>query len=355
MSHSGLRWTRWHRSMSHWPMSHWSIRARLTAMATAVAGGLLLLTGAVMYAASPVERMGTTAVLVVGLALGLLLGLPAVAWIAWRAVERALRPVRAMTDELRSVTGRRAPARVTVPAGHDEAAELARAVNVTLDRLERIGERQRAFVADASHELRSPLTGLRTQLEVALEHPEDEDWPQVARAALADADRLQRIVRDLLVMARLEAGVVGERERIDLGELVRAETARRAHRSRVRIEVETDEGVEVSGVRAHLVRLLTNLLDNAERYARSWVRVAVGSDGDEALLMVADDGPGIPPEARERVFQRFQRLSEGRRGAPGGTGLGLPISRDIARAHGGSLVVGDCPHGARLVCRLPRA
>jgi signal transduction histidine kinase len=180
----------------------------------------------------------------------------------------------------------------------------------------------------------------------------------VARAALTDADRLQRIIGDLLVMAKLEAGALGDREPIDLGELVRTETARRS--GRVPIELETDEGVMVSGARIHLVRLLTNLLDNADRHAKSWVRVAVGTDGRNALLMVADDGPGIPPEERERVFQRFQRLAEGRRCDATGTGLGLPIARDIAVAHGGNLIVGDATGdahggGARLVLRLPLA
>ncbi|XVQ09227.1 sensor histidine kinase [Spirillospora sp. CA-255316] len=345
MSHPATRWT----------PSHWSLQARLSALATAMAGGLLLLVVVAMYAAALVEDVGaTTRALVVGLVLGPVLGLPLVAWVVWHVVKRALRPVRAMTSELELITENRGARRVTVPDSHDDVAELARAVNVTLRRMEYLGDRQRVWVADASHELRSPLTGLRTQLEAALEHPEDEDWPRVARAALADADRLQQIIRDLLVMAKLEAGVLGERERIDLGELVRTETARRAERSRVPIELETDDGVEVSGVRIHLVRLLTNLLDNAERHARSWVRVAVGSDGRDALLMVADDGPGIPPEERERVFQRFQRLAEGRRCDSGGTGLGLPISRDIAHAHGGSLVVGDpAPYGARLILRLP--
>jgi signal transduction histidine kinase len=235
-------------SQSHpatrWTPSHWSLQARLSALATAMAGGLLLLAVVAMYAAAPARHVGaTTVALLVGLILGPLLGLPLVALVVWHVVKRALRPVRAMTSELELITENRGARRVTVPDSHDDVAELARAVNVTLRRMEYLGERQRAWVADASHELRSPLTGLRTQLEAALEHPEDEDWPRVARAALADADRLQRIIQDLLVMAKLEAGVLGERERLDLGELVRAETARRARLSRVPIEVQTDEGV----------------------------------------------------------------------------------------------------------------
>ncbi|MFI0355106.1 sensor histidine kinase [Actinomadura sp. 9N407] len=338
---------------------HRSVRARVTTTATTVVGVLLALGMLLYYVSAPAsyfrdEHLPISLVCFV-------LALSLVAWVVWHAVDRALRPVRTMTAELERISEERAFRRVTVPGRHDEVADLARSVNVTLRRLERLNERQRAFVADASHELRSPLTGLRVQLELALEHPEDEDWPQVARAALTDADRLQRIIGDLLTMGKLEAGVLGDREPIDLGELVAAETARRS--GRIPIELETDEGVVVSGVRIHLIRLLTNLLDNADRHAATWVRVAVGTDGRNALLMVADDGPGIPPEERERVFQRFQRLAEGRRCDAGGTGLGLPISRDIAIAHGGNLIVGDADAdpqggrggGARLVLRLPLA
>ncbi|MFB4318444.1 sensor histidine kinase [Actinomadura sp. 21ATH] len=335
---------------------HWSVEARVTGMATAVVAVLLAVGMAVFYALAPAGHFHQAPRDLAFLLLGLVPALAAVAWSVWHAVKRALRPVRTMTRELCAISDDRSFHQVTVPAGHDEVAELAGAVNRTLRRLERLNERQRAWVADASHELRSPLTGLRAQLELALAHPEDEDWPDTARSALTDADRLHRIISDLLVMAKLEAGVIGDQEMIDLGELVRAETARR-RTGRVPIELETDEGVVVHGARSHLIRLLTNLLDNADRHATSWVRVAVGTDGRHALLMVADDGPGIPPEERERVFQRFQRLAEGRRCDAGGTGLGLPISRDIAVAHGGDLVVGDADGagGARLVLRLPLA
>jgi signal transduction histidine kinase len=352
MSNQVLRWT----------PARWSMRARLTAVATCVAGALLVAGVLAMRLAVTVVP-GDGAAVAMALVLGLALGLAWAGWIVWRAVDCALRPVRLMSGELRRIADRQAETRmggaersgrVSLPECHDEVAELARSVNLTLDRMERMAERHRAFVADASHELRSPLTGLRTQLEVALEHPEDEDWPKVARAALDDADRLQRIVRDLLTMAKLEAGVTGERERIDLGELVRAEVARRRP-GRVPIELRIAAGVSVEATRLHLVRVLTNLLDNAVRHARSQVSVTVCDDDGHALLTIADDGPGIPPQERERVFQRFQRLPEGRRCDTGGTGLGLPISRDIAHAHGGTLVVGEALEGARLILRLPLA
>ncbi|SNR23447.1 sensor histidine kinase [Actinomadura mexicana] len=275
----------------------------------------------------------------------------AVGWIVSLSVRRALRPVRVMSAEMTEITGG-ADRRVTVPDPNDEMSELAESVNVMLNRLEDVLTRQRAFVADVSHELRSPLTGLRTQLEAALEQPEDEDWPAVARAVLADADRLQGIVGDLLILAKLGAGVHVARDRVDLGELVRAEVGRRSRR--VPVEVAADEGVTARVTEAQLVRLLTNLLDNAERHARSRIWVRVTADGPEAVLEVRDDGSGIAPEDRERIFWRFHRLAEGRDRDRGGTGLGLTISRDIARAHGGTLVAADSDQGAHFVLRIPR-
>jgi signal transduction histidine kinase len=308
-----------------------------------------------IYAAASMRPDGG-AVLAAALGVGFALGLGAVARIVWGAVNGALHPVRVMSAELKEIAETRRngrDGRVSVPLCHDEVAELAISVNGTLRHLQRMAERHRSFVADASHELRSPLTGLQTQLEVALQHPEDEDWPKVARAALDDADRLQRIVRDLLILAKLEAGVTAEREKIELGELVKDEVARRAER--VPIEVRIEEEVVVEATGSHLARVLTNLLDNAHRHARSQVMVTISADGPDAVMTVADDGPGIPPEERERVFQRFQRLPDARRRDKGGTGLGLPISREITQAHGGSLVVGDSPHGAVLICRIPLA
>ncbi|WP_254716742.1 HAMP domain-containing sensor histidine kinase [Actinomadura sp. WMMB 499] len=266
------------------------------------------------------------------------------------AVRRALRPVRRMSAELARISGGD-QGLVTVPKQQDEVAELAQSVNLTLYRLEDVLSRQRAFVADVSHELRSPITGLHAQLEVALQAPEDEDWPAVARAALAEADRLQGIVSDLLILARLGSGVPADRVRVDLGALVREEAARRPRRAA--LEIDAEEGVLVRVAPDQIARVLTNLLDNAERHARSWVRVTVAADGAEAVLEVLDDGAGIAREDRGRVFHRFLRLEEGRRRDRGGTGLGLPISRDIADAHGGTLVIAESDAGARLVMRLP--
>ncbi|WP_158587944.1 sensor histidine kinase [Actinomadura logoneensis] len=309
----------------------------------------------ILYAGEPLPGfLHTGKYFTVLLALAVPVALAIVALSVWLAVRRALGPVQRMSTELAEVTGS-GPGRlrrVTVPETHDEIAQLAASVNVTLHRLEQNVSRQRQFVGDVSHELRSPLTGLRAQLEVALEHPEDEDWPAVARSALNDADRLQRIVTDLLLLAKLDAGVPLEREPVDLGDLARQEGARQR---RVPVEVATEPHVIVLGARGPLLRLITNLLDNAARHARTRVRVTVEARGADAVLTVADDGEGIPRADRERVFQRFQRLAEGRKRDHGGSGLGLPISRDIAQAHGGTLVVADSDIGAHLVLTIPQA
>ncbi|MES9541756.1 ATP-binding protein [Actinomadura sp. NPDC000600] len=306
----------------------------------------------IVFAGAPITTFTRYRGVFVGLlTVTVLVATAAVGWIVSLSVRRALRPVRVMRTELAEITGG-ADRRVTVPEPNDEVSDLAESVNVTLDRLEDVLARQRAFVADVSHELRSPLTGLRTQLEAALERPLDEDWPAVARAALGDADRLQGIVSDLLILARLGAGVQVPRERIDLGELVRAEASRRPRR--VPVEVAAEEGVTVRATEAHLIRLLTNLLDNAERHAESRIWITVAADGPDAVLEVRDDGAGIAPEDRERIFWRFHRLAEGRERDRGGTGLGLTISRDIARAHDGTLVAADSDRGARFVLRIPR-
>ncbi|SNT58076.1 Signal transduction histidine kinase [Actinomadura meyerae] len=306
----------------------------------------------IVYAGAPIiELTRYRGLFMALLALSVVVATVAVGWVVSLSVRRALRPVRVMSAELREITGGEPDRRVSVPSPDDEVSELAESVNVTLNRLAEVMVRQRAFVADVSHELRSPLTGLRAQLEVALEHPEGEDWPAVARAALRDADRLQGIVSDLLIMAKLGSGVQIETERTDLGELVRDEARSRSRR--VPVELDIAEGVMVRAAPHHLVRVLTNLLDNADRHARSRVRVTVAADGPDAVMEVRDDGAGIAPEDRERVFRRFQRLSEGRARDAAGTGLGLTISRDIARAHGGTLVAADSDEGARFVLRIP--
>jgi signal transduction histidine kinase len=224
-------------------------------------------------------------------------------------------------------------------------------VNQTLDRLEAAVEQQRRFASDASHDLRSPITAMRLQVEEAQLHPDETDWPKTADALGISLDRLEAIVTDLLALARLESGTKCAREPIDLGELVTGELRRRS--DRIPITAEALPGVVINGDRLQLIRLLTNLLDNAERHTASAVTVSVRRDDGEAILEVSDDGPGVPPDQRERVFERFTRLDTARNKETGGTGLGLPIAREIAEQHGGTLTIEDSDQGARFVLRIP--
>lgn len=272
----------------------------------------------------------------------------------WRAAGRALRPVRRIEHGLADITASDLSRRVPVPDTEDEIAGLAATVNATLDRLEGAVAQQRRFTADASHELRTPLTGLRARLELALDDPADTDLLATMQDALRDAERLHQIVDDLLALARLDSGVEPARSILDLGELVRAENRRREPRVPVAIDAQPD--VMVVGNRLQLARALVNLLANADRHAESKVSVTIRSEAGNALVTVTDDGPGVPPDQRERVFDRFTRLDAARSRDAGGSGLGLPIAREIAVRHGGTLTVEDAPGGgAAFVLSIPLA
>ncbi|MFH8290867.1 ATP-binding protein [Streptomyces sp. NPDC018059] len=277
----------------------------------------------------------------------LLLGV--VAGVTWLVTRRALRPVAAITAEMSAITASEDLARrVPEPDTHDEIARLARTTNETLTALETSVERQRRFVADASHELRSPIASLRTQLEVGAAHPELLD----VEGAVEDTVRLQELAADLLLLARLDAGEKPGGARVDLAAFVREELSQR---TRDRVDVHTDlKSVEVAGSRGQLARVLGNLLNNAQRHARSRVTVTTRTDGMWAVLEVSDDGSGVPPGERERIFERFVRLDDARTRDEGGAGLGLAIARDVAARHGGTLVVDEAPSGgARFELRLP--
>jgi len=268
-----------------------------------------------------------------------------------RTISRTLAPVVAIRAELAEITATDSGRRVSVPESRDEIRQLAETANATLDRLEGSLKQLQRFTSDASHDLRSPITAIRARIEGALLHPDDADWPDTAGAVLDSLDRLQAIVTDLLTLARLDAGVPRDVDTIDLPGLVSAEL-KRSHRAK---EVRTDlqPRVTVVGDRLRLNRLLTNLLDNAERHARSQIKVVVRAEHDIAVLEVEDDGTGIAPEHREVVFQRFARLEAARHKDVNGTGLGLPIAREIAKAHGGNLTIEDSAIGARFVLRIP--
>ncbi|MGX1117905.1 signal transduction histidine kinase [Streptomyces ambofaciens] len=302
-----------------------------------------------VYAGAPLSaEHGAVNTALTVMLIGFPLLLAVVAWVTWLVTRRALRPVEGIRREMAAITASEDLARrVPVPDTHDEVARLASTTNETLAALESSVERQRGFVADASHELRSPIASLRTQLEVAAAHPELLDL----EGAVADTVRLQRLAADLLLLARLDAGERPADARVDLAAL-----AREAAEDRGGVSVRGEGAVQVAGSRGQLGRVLANLLDNAQRHARSAVEVSVRRDGDAVVVAVADDGDGVPAADRERIFERFVRLDAARSRDDGGAGLGLAIARDVAVRHGGTLTVHDAPAGGALFeLRLPGA
>ncbi|XTZ18857.1 ATP-binding protein [Micromonospora echinospora] len=307
----------------------------------------------------------------------LLVGIPLLVVIlggvTWRVVGATLRPVEALRSGAEEITGRANGGRLPVPASRDEIHRLAVTLNDMLARLEAARARQRAFLADAAHELRSPLTNMRTELEVAGRLGERTDWPVVARDLLADTERLSRLVDDLLLLARLDeaghAGSVGGvagtdvpgravRGRratgpVELTELVRAAAARFPSPP---VRVLPASGPQWTvGDADQLHRVVTNLIDNAVRHCRSTVVIEVTGEAVAGthLVTVTDDGPGIPAADRERVFDRFTRLDDARDRDAGGTGLGLAIVRELVRLHDGTVRLSDAEPGLRVSVCLP--
>jgi signal transduction histidine kinase len=313
-------------------------------------GPLVVYAGAAL---GPSQR--SVRVVVAGLSIGLPIMVALVAFVAWWLAGRALRPVEAVRAEVADIAGHEdLGRRVPEPAGADELARLARTMNAMLDRLEAAAQRQRKFVADASHELRSPVTSARTQLEVDLAHPLGADWAGTASGVLADLGRVEHLIGDLLAVARSEVSALpASPEDVDLGALVREEVQRARLGSRVDIDTTGVSALTLQGDPAGLRRAVSNLLDNACRHARSQVTVSLRDDAGAVELAVADDGAGIAPDDRERVFERFTRLDAARNRDQGGTGLGLAIVRATVVAHGGTVRVQDAHPGALFVVRLP--
>ena len=272
----------------------------------------------------------------------LVLGL---ALLAWRVIGATLRPVEELRRGAEDITGTARAGRLPVPASNDEIRRLAVTLNGMIGRLEAGRARQREFVADAAHELRSPLTNMRTQLEVAQHLGPAADWPAVADDLLTDTARLSRLVDDLLLLARSdESPRLTRPEPVAIDALVRTVGARYPG---VSVEVD-DSPLWTLGDEDALARVLANLLDNAARHARTSVVVTAARAGDRILVAVTDDGPGIPEADRERVFERFTRLDDARARDAGGAGLGLAIVRELVRRHGGTVRLRNAPSGAGL-------
>ena len=294
----------------------------------------------------------------------LLVGLPLllalIAAMIWFVIGRALRPVEAIRSEVADIGGGDLDRRVPEPQTDDEIGRLARTMNAMLDRLETSNIAQAQFVSDASHELRTPIAVIRHELEVGLRSDDDELLREIAGEVLDEDLRMQRLVDDLLLLARRngrsgEAPRV-ERSLIDLDDIALGE----AHR------VKTDKHVVTSGVSAgqvrgdpdHMGRVVRNLLDNALRHADSKVAVSVTSTDDgQVVLAIDDDGAGVDGDDRDRIFERFGRLDEARARDDGGSGLGLAIVAGIVADHGGTVTVDTSPTlgGARFAVTLTDA
>ena len=274
--------------------------------------------------------------------------------VAWFAVRRSLRAVEGIRTEVDGVRARDLGRRVPVPDSGDEITELAVTMNDMLGRLDRSVQRQSQFTADASHELRTPLASLRTQLEVQLAHPGRIDWRATCENAVLDVTRMQDLVADLLLLSKLDAEQTTERERVAMADLVTEHVEGRIPGD-IALDVKIEAMPVVEGHIGRLDRVLRNLVDNAVQHARSRVTITLTTQDGQCVLIMADDGPGIPPEDRERVFDQFVRLDEDRSRDDGGSGLGLAIAAEIAREHGGSLAVAESQQGARMEFRLPLA
>ena len=309
-----------------------------------------------VYVARSLEAVDDhTAKLARLLALGYPLLLLLVGATAWIVTGRALRPVEAMRVEVEAIGASDLHRRVPEPPSGDEVGRLAHTMNMMLARLQEASERQRRFVADASHELRSPLTGMRAQLEVDLAHPDRAEWQSTEQDVLEEAIRLQRLVDDLLALAATPTGHNGaaRHELVDLDDIVLREARRTRTHSPHEIDTSSVSGAQIEGDADLLTRAVRNLIDNADRHAAAVVTVALREDTDEVVFSVVDDGPGVPECERDRIFEPFTRLDEARARDNGGAGLGLAIVRESVLAHGGSITVGDGP-GAQFTVRLPR-
>lgn len=295
-----------------------------------------------------------TAVVTRILAVGLPVLLGVVALTTWWTTGRALAPVEAARAEVDAISAAELHRRVPA-AGHDEIARLAQTMNRMLDRLEQAQTRQREFVSDASHELRSPVASIRQHAEVALAHPDRVTVPDLAATVLAEDLRVQRLVEDLLLLARADEHRLRLAARpVDLDDLVLEEAARLRAGGAVRVDTTRVGAARVTGDAEALRRVLRNLGDNAARHSAGVVALSVAERDGVIVLSVEDDGPGIPPAGRERVLRRFVRLDEARDRDAGGAGLGLAIVDELVRAHGGTVEVGESAlGGARILLRLP--
>jgi len=305
----------------------------------------------VAYSLGAADHAVNLVVVSLGIALPLFTVLVGV--LVWDLTGWALRPVEAIRAEVAELSATDLRRRVSEPAVQDEIGRLARTMNAMLERLEASADRQRQLVADVSHELRNPLAALQAQLEVAVAHP-GAAGASMLEGSIVDVNRMSQLVADLLTLARLDEGMLRLRPaEVDLDELVLAQADRLRAQGKVEVSVGGVSAARLVGDETQLGRIVANLADNAQRYARHRVAFAVTQQADFFDLTVSDDGPGVTWFERERIFERFVRLDTARAHEGTGAGLGLAIVREIVQAHDGEVWVEDAQPGARFVVRLP--
>jgi len=274
--------------------------------------------------------------------------------VAWLLTGRALRPVEAIRAQVAGISGTDLHRRLPVGEARDELHRLTCTFNQMLDRIQDSSAAQRRFLADAAHELRTPVASIHTRLQVHTRHQQLPLTPLEQQLLAADAARLAALIGSLLSLARLDSHAALRREPVDLDDLIFDHTQRlHAAHPHLRVDTTNVSGAQVLGDRDSLDQVVTNLLDNAAQHAATTITIHLHSTDTAAALTVVDDGPGIPAADRDRVFERFTRLDGARSRRTGGTGLGLSIVADIVHAHHGTIHITDNQPGARLTITLP--
>ncbi len=270
-------------------------------------------------------------------------------------VRRSLRSVDAIRVHVAAISTSDLAERVPVPHGRDEIAALAVTMNQMLSRIEAGHRAQQRFLGDASHELRSPLATIISGLEVAEAHPHLLDAELAVTTLLPEAQRMHTLIDDLLLLARAdEQSLLRRREELALDDIAEVEAARARREARCAIDTDTYPA-RCTGDPVAISRMIRNLLENAVHHANSRVYLVVGSSNGTAILAVSDDGPGISPAERARVFERFVRLDSDRARSGGGAGLGLAIVAEVVAAHGGTVTIDDRPGGGTtMIVALPQ-
>lgn len=287
--------------------------------------------------------------------IGFPITLAAVGATVWFLTGWALRPVEAMREQADAISATALSRRLPVPESQDEVRRLADTLNRMLDRLEAASISQRQFVSDASHELKTPLATMRTMIEVAEDDPDFDGWSDLLARLKREDERIEGLVSDLLTLARYDEGAVADsRQEVDIDQVL-GRVADRTARAAPEAAVDSSgiEPVRVLGNAAALERLFWNLSLNAVRYGNSQVALSCREENGKVLARVIDDGPGIAPADRERVFERFVRLEESRGRHEGGTGLGLSVARAVARSHGGDVRIVESTKGTTIEVELP--